>query len=118
MKVVPRLLPGKPVGTTTGSFNCPVADQMDELLGVGGAVFNALWDVGEAEPPPRDCGVSAALRNAARACAALGARTRQRSSSKVVSRTQCNRFSIPQCRRQIPSSRAASARSGRRLVIA
>ena len=33
-------------------------------------------------------------------------------------RTQCSRFSIPQWPRQISSSRAVSARSGGRLVMA
>ena len=41
-----------------------------------------------------------------------------RSSPNITSRTQCSRFSIPRWPHQISSNRAASARSGGRLVIA
>jgi hypothetical protein len=55
---------------------------------------------------------SAALRTAARISGASPVRTRQASSPRLRSRTQCNRFSIPQCPRAIASSCFADALSG------
>src|SRR5262249_8264113 len=56
------------------------------------------------------------LRKAAMTCGILPQRTWDRSSSKVTSRTQCDLFSICQCPRTNVNKRAASARSGARLV--
>src|SRR4029453_1941006 len=56
------------------------------------------------------------LRKAAITCGILPQRTWDRSSSKVTSRTQCDLFSMCQCPRTNASKRAASARSGARLV--
>ena len=61
---------------------------------------------------------STALRIAARISGASPVRTRQASSPRLMSRTQCSRFSISQCPREIASSRFAEARSGPRLVTA
>ena len=58
------------------------------------------------------------FRSAARTCGAAPVRTRQASSPRLTSRTQCNRFSMSQCPRAIASSRWAEASSGPRLVMA
>ena len=45
--------------------------------------------------PPSRCKLTALLRTVARTCGPAPVRTVQRSSSKVTSRTQCTRFSMP-----------------------
>ena len=59
-----------------------------------------------------------ALRIAARISGASPVRTRQASSPRLPSRTQCKRFSIWQCPRAIASNRLADPRSGPSLVNA
>ena len=68
-------------------------------------------------PPSRNTPVTR-FRSAASSCGADPVRTWLWSSPKTTSLTQCSRFSIPQCPRHISSNRAASARSGGRLVMA
>lgn len=62
--------------------------------------------------------LTAALRMAARNCGAPPKRTRLTSSPSVTSRTQCRRFSMPQCPRHQASKVEASARSRGTLVMA
>lgn len=59
----------------------------------------------------------ARLRSVAITRGALPTRIWQRSSSKVTSRTQCTRFSIPQCPRTRSPSCSGPARSGAKLVM-
>jgi len=59
-----------------------------------------------------------AFRSAARICGAAPVRTRQASSPRLTSRTQCKWFSMPQWPRAIASNRLAEASSGPRLVLA
>ena len=66
-------------------------------------------------PPSRNMPITK-FRSAASSCGADPVRTWLRSSPKTTSRTQCSRFSMPQCPRHISSSRAAAARSASRLV--
>lgn len=58
----------------------------------------------------------AVFRSVVMTCGMFPQRTWDRSSSKVTSRTRCDWFSMLQCPRTRPSKRAASARSGSRLV--
>ena len=67
-------------------------------------------------PPSRSIPITR-FRSAASSCGSDSVRTWLRFSPKTMSRTQCSRFSIPQCPRHIFSNRAASARSGGRLVV-
>ena len=68
--------------------------------------------------PARPHQRSPTLRTAARISGASPVRTRQASSPRLMSRTQCSRFSIARWPRAIASSRPAGACSGPRLVTA